>query len=413
MAVEVSWVTWRHLAAGGLRQIWRFRLRSTLVILCAALGVAGAVTSVNYASGGRAQVLEKIRRLGTNVIVINAEQSRAVAGRARTGRIVTTLQEGDYQALRREVAAVLRSSAVIAASLRLKAGFSSKVSPVLGVEPDFFRIKSWPLEAGGYFHDEDLKRSARVALLGHGVARDLYGGESPVGQRLFINRVPFEVAGVLAERGQGIDATNEDQQVLVPLTTAMRRLLNVDHYSSILLELGEVGDMARDSAEIAELLRVRHRIPEFRPDDFKVGNQAELIRTQLAAANRLGFLVRWIGLSGLVVAGLGVLAIAWIAVRDRTTEIGTRRALGATAPDVFFQFAFEAMVLATIGAGLGLGLGWIASRITAHQAALPFIFETGNAVLALGMALVLNLVFASWPALRAARLDPIHALKHE
>lgn len=384
-----------------------------LVIFCAALGVAGAVTSVNYASGGRALVLEKIRRLGTHVIVVNAEQSRAVAGRARTGQIVTTLQEGDYQALRREIAGVRRSSAMIVAGMRLKAGFSSKVSPVLGVEPDFFHIKSWPLAAGGYFDADDVKRSVRIALLGHGVARDLYGDELPVGQRLFINRVPFEVAGVLAERGQGIDATNEDQQVYVPLTTAMRRLLNVDHYSSILLELEDSTEMARASVEIEELLRVRHRISEFRPADFRVGNQIELIQTQLAAASRLGFLVRWIGLSGLVVAGLGVLAIAWIAVRDRTTEIGTRRALGATASDIFFQFIFEAMVLATLGVVLGCGFGWLASRVTAHLASLPFIFETGNAVLALAVALVLNLVFASWPAIRAARLDPIRALKHE
>jgi putative ABC transport system permease protein len=161
------------------------------------------------------------------------------------------------------------------------------------------------------------------------------------------------------------------------------------------------------------MLRVRHRISAFRPDDFRVSNQKDLIDTQLAAADRLGFLVRWIALSGLLVSGLGVLAIAWIAVRDRTTEIGTRRALGATAPDVFFQFAFEAMVLATVGAALGLGVGWAASRITAQQAALPFIFEGGNALLALGMALILNLVFASWPAVRAARMDPIRALKHE
>ncbi len=411
--MQVSWITWRHLARGCLRQIWRSRLRSTLVVFCAALGVAGAVTSVNYASGGRAQVLEKIRRLGTNVVVINAAQSRAVAGRARTGQIVTTLQEPDYQALRREVDGLQRSSAVVSAALRLKAGFSSKVSPVLGVEPEFFRIKSWAVAEGRLLDDEDLRRSVRVALLGHGVARDLYGGESPVGQRLFINRVPFEVAGVLDERGQGLDAINEDQQVYVPLTTAMRRLLNVDHYNAILLELEDSARMAQVSAQVDELLRVRHRISEFRPADFTVGNQMELIETQIASANRLGFLVRWIGLSGLLVAGLGVLAIAWIAVRDRTTEIGTRRALGATAADVFFQFAFEAMVLASLGATLGLGLGWIASRITAQQAALPFIFETGNALLALAMALLLNLVFASWPAIRAARLDPIPALRHE
>ncbi len=398
---------------GGLRQIWRYRLRSTLVISCAALGVAGAITSVNFASGGRAQVLEKIRRLGTNVIVINAEQSRAQGGRARTGALVTTLQEPDYLALRREIAGTVRSSAVVTAGLRLKAGYSSKVSPVLGVEPAFFEIKSWPVAEGDFFHEEDERRAVRVALIGHTVARDLFGEESPVGERLFINRVPFEVVGVLAERGQGLDVTNEDQQVYVPLATAMRRLLNVDYYASILFEVADAGAMESISTQMRELLRVRHRISAFRPDDFKVGNQQDLIETQLASANRLGFLVRWIGLSGLVVSGLGVLAIAWIAVRDRTTEIGTRRALGATAPDVFFQFAFEAMVLATIGAALGLGVGWAASRITAQQAALPFIFERGNALLALVMALALNLIFASWPAIRAARMDPIRALKHE
>jgi putative ABC transport system permease protein len=326
---------------------------------------------------------------------------------------VTTLNEPDYAALRHEVDGVLRSSAVVTAGLRLKAGFLSKVSPVLGVEPDFFPMKSWQLDAGEFFDPEDLRRSARLALLGHGVARDLFGDDSPVGQRLFINRVPFEVAGVLAERGQGLDVTNEDQQVYVPLTTAMRRLLNRDHYTALLFEVGDSQDIGRVSGEITQLLHTRHRISPFRPDDFRVGSQQDLIETQIASANRLGFLVRWIGLSGLLVSGLGVLAIAWIAVRDRTTEIGTRRALGATAPDVFFQFAFEAMVLATIGAALGLLVGWGASRITARAAALPFVFERGNALLALAMALVLNLVFASWPAIRAARMDPIRALKHE
>jgi putative ABC transport system permease protein len=393
--------------------MWRYRLRSMLVISCAALGVAGAITSVNYASGGRAQVLDKIRRLGTNLIVVSAEQSRSVGGRARTGAIVTTLIEADYSALKREVDGVVRSSALATAGLRLKAGFLSKVAPVIGVEPDFFPMKSWELSAGQFFDAEDLRHSARVALIGHTVARDLYGDESAVGQRLFINRVPFEVAGVLAERGQGLDVTNEDQQVYVPLTTAMRRLLNIDHYGSILLEVADSSDIARVSRAATELLHVRHRISEFRPNDFKVGSQKDLIDTQIASANRLDFLVRWIGLSGLLVSGLGVLAIAWIAVRDRTTEIGTRRALGATAPDVFFQFAFEAMVLATIGATLGLFVGWMASRITAWQAALPFVFERDNALLALAMALLLNLVFASWPAIRAARMDPIRALKHE
>jgi putative ABC transport system permease protein len=405
-------MTWRHLMRGGLRQIWRYRLRSLLVICCAALGVAGAVTSVNYASGGREQVLTRIQQLGTNLLVINAEQSRSVGGRARTGTIVTTLTEADYLALRREVEGIARSSAMVSAGLRLKAGYLSKVAPVL-VEPDFFAIKSWALQSGDFFVAEDMRRSARVVLLGWQVARDLYDDEDPVGERLFINRVPFEVAGVLAERGQGLDVINEDQQVYVPLTTAMRRLLDVDHYRSILLEVQDSGGMAPVAADVTALLRVRHRISAFRPDDFSVGSQQELIDTQLAAASRLGFLVRWIGFSGLVVSGLGVLAIAWIAVRDRTREIGTRRALGARRRDVFFQFAFEASVLATIGAGSGLGAGWLASRFAASQAQLPFVFDVDNALLALGMAVLLNFVFASWPAMRAARMDPIEALRHE
>jgi putative ABC transport system permease protein len=171
--------------------------------------------------------------------------------------------------------------------------------------------------------------------------------------------------------------------------------------------------MAETEQAMTQLLRQRHRSSAARPDDFQVQSQRELIETQIAAADRLRFLVRWIGLSAILVAGLGILAIAWIAVRDRTREIGTRRALGATAADVFFQFVFEATVLATAGIALGVGVGWLASRIIADRTGLVFVFDTGNAVLVLTLAFVLNLLFAGWPALRAARLDPITALRHE
>jgi putative ABC transport system permease protein len=395
------------------RQMRRYRLRSALVISCAALGVAGAITAVNYASGGRQQVLEQIERLGTNIIVVSAKQSRAVAGRERTGSIVTTLVEADYEALRRELLGPVPSSAMVSAPLRLKAGFLSKVSPVIGAEPDYFRMKSWVLDKGTFFNDDDIRRSARVALLGHTVAADLFETDDPVGERLFINRVPFEVIGVLRERGPGLDAVNEDGRVYVPLTAAMRRLLNIDYFTAILFEIPDLGDMAQAESDITALLRVRHRISAFRPDDFQVLSQRELIETQLASADRLGFLVAWIGFSALVVSGLGILAIAWIAVRDRTTEIGTRRALGATAADVFFQFAFEASVLATVGVFLGLFVGWWASWLTAREVGLAFVFDPRMAALALTMAFCLNLLFASWPAIRAAKLDPIQALQHE
>ena len=405
--------TYRLLIKTSGRQIWRYPLRSCLVVTCAALGVAGAITAVNYASGGEQQVLEQIRRLGTNIVIVSAKQSRAVADRERTGSVVTTLTETDYRALREEIVGPVPSSAMVTSSLRLKAGFLSKVTTVAGVEPDYFAMKAWALDDGTFFDDYAIRRSSRVALLGYSVARDLYESASPIGERLFINRVPFEVIGVLAERGPGLDQTNEDSRVYVPVTTAMRRLLNIDHYNALLFELPDVTGMQAAANDIDALLRVRHRISAFRPEDFQVQTQQELIDTQLASADRLRFLVSWVSLSILGVSGLGILATAWIAVRDRTTEIGTRRALGATAPHVFFQFAFEAGVLACVGIGIGLLLGWGCSRLLADRVDLPFVFDTSNAWLALSVALLLNLIFASWPALRAARMDPIRALKHE
>ena len=404
---------YRHLTAAAWHQLWRYRTRSLLMMTCAALGVAGSIAAVNYAAGGRQQVIGQVARLGTNVIVVSALQDRGSGGRARSGSIVTTLREADYRALRAGVLSIARSSALVSASLRLKAAELSKVSPVVGCEPDFFRIKHWAVAEGEVFDDAQLRRAARVVLLGATVARDLYGSASPLGERLFINRVPFEVIGVLVERGQGLDAINEDAQVYVPLSAAMRRLLNVDYYNALVLEVGEFAALPGAVRETAGLLRDRHRTGAFRPDDFSVLNQQEQGNTRLAAASRLGFFVRWIGLSALLVAGVGVLAMAWITVRDRTREIGTRRALGATTRDVFYQFAFEAMVLAVAGAACGLAFGWGASKLISARASLPCVFDICTPAHAFTVAIVINLAFVSWPARRAARLDPIAALRDQ
>src|SRR5262249_11133333 len=172
-----------------------------------------------------------------------------------------------------------------------------------------------------------------------------------------------EVVGVLAEVGQGLDVANEDNQVYVPLQTAMRRLMNVEYYSGLVFEVDRWEAMDAAAKEISALLRRRHRSSPKQPEDFRVQNQKELIDTQTASAGRLAFFVRWIGLSGLVVSGLGILAISWIAVKERTVEIGTRRALGATAYDVFFQLFFEAAVISALGGVFGVAAGWQSSRL--------------------------------------------------
>src|SRR6266567_846057 len=219
------------------KMLWRYRLRSGLLILMAALGVDGVVCSVNYGAGGTQQILDQIRRMGTNVLIVTPTESRAIAGRARTVGAVTTLVERDYSAIRKELLTRMRSSAVVTGSFRVKAGDLSKTTAVLGCEPDYFTIKDWPMLNGVAFDAMQERGAARVAVVGHTVAADLFGTSSPLGQRLTINRVPFLVIGVLTERGQGLDVSNEDDEVYVPLTTAVRRLMNVEHYSAIVVEV--------------------------------------------------------------------------------------------------------------------------------------------------------------------------------
>ena len=402
------------LMAGSLRLIWRFRLRSGLTLLSALLGVGGVVSAINYAAEGRLKVLNRIQRLGTNVLVVTPQLSRNVGGRAKTGTIVTTLVAADYAEMLREIPEIEKSSATVTTSFLVKAGDLSKSNcPVMGTEPAFARIRHWQTTEGEFYGIAEMRRSARVAVLGSAVRRDLFGSESPIGRRMFINRVPFEVMGVLEERGQGLDATNEDNQVYVPLSTAMRRLANVDYFSAIFFAVTRWDGMEETTESIHRVLSKRHRAPGNLPEDFQIQNQKALIDTEIASSHRLTFLVRWVGLSGLVVSGLGILAICWVAVGERVVEIGIRRALGATKSDIFLQFLFEAVVISVLGCFAGLMAGWRGTQSIAERADLPFFFDWRSAALVAGFAISMNLVFALIPSRRAALLDPIRALKSE
>jgi putative ABC transport system permease protein len=322
--------------------------------------------------------------------------------------------EQDYSAIRQQVPDIKRSSGTVSGAFLLKAGDLSKNGcPVIGVEPNYFRIRNWDVSDGETFDSSDARRASRVVLLGSTVAHDLFGDDSPTGQIVFINRIPFTVTGVLAERGQSLDAGNDDNQVYVPLSTAMHRVMNVDYYSSLVIEIENSARMDEDAQVIRATLIRRHHLLGDLPEDFQVQNQKSLIDTETLASERLGFLVRWVGLSGLFVSGLGILAITWIAVKERTREIGTRRALGAYASDIFFQFLIEAAIVSSVGCLVGLAAGWEGSKIVAERADLPFYFDWMAARSVIVISAGLNFAFALLPSIRAARLDPVRALKYE
>lgn len=403
----------RQIILRALRLMCRHRLRSALLMLSAALGVCGVVCSVNYGASGTKQILDQIRRMGANVLIITPTQSRVIAGRARTGVAVTTLVERDYRAVKNQVLSRTRSSALVTESFWNKAGDLSKNGVVVGCEPEYFAIKDWQLVSGELFNSTQERTASRVAVLGYTVAVDLFGVSSPIGQRMMINRVPFTVIGVLSERGQGLDVSNEDSQIYVPLATAMRRLMNVDHYGGIILEIDSLDSMDAAAEQSRSLLHQLHHVQPNRPNDFQIQNQKSLLDTQTAAASRLGLFLRWIAATALAISGLGIMAITWIAVKERTREIGTRRALGATAADIFLEVTCEMLALAFGGGLLGMALSWPTSRLISDSVRLPFIFDGKSAVLAFAAAVALNLAFSIFPSRKAASIRPIEALRFE
>jgi putative ABC transport system permease protein len=395
------------------RNFWRFRLQASLILLASISGTGGVILSTGYAAGGRQKILDQFSRLGTNVIVVTPQQSRSVGGRARTGSLVTTLNAADYRAIEQSVATIAVSSPTVATVLRMRAGDLTKSTTVVGCEPGYFDIKHWEPVRGELFDEKAVRQQARVALLGASVARDLYGESDPTGDRVTINRVPFTVAGVLAERGQGLDAANEDDQIYVPLETVMHRLMNIEYFNSIDFEIESSSRMDSATEQIGDLLRQRHRHAGSTEDDFLVQNRKSLIETQLASFARLTFLVRWIAVSALVVSSLGVFAVTWIGIRNRTREIGTRRAIGALRADILIQFFAEGMIGTLIGCGSGLVIGYFVLQIIDRRMNQPFLFSMHASTMEVLLSISLYALFILISGLRAVRVEPMVALHTE
>jgi putative ABC transport system permease protein len=395
------------------RNFFRFRLQAVLLIAATVTGTAGVIVSTGYAAGGRQKILDQFVQLGTNVIIVTPQQSRAIGGRARTGSVVTTLNESDYKAIVQSVADIESSSPTVSTTLRIRAGDLTKNTSVVGCNADYFAIKHWTVTLGSQFDQSALRQRPRIALLGATAARDLFGESDPTGSRFTINRVPFTVEGVLAERGQGLDSSNEDDQVYVPLDTAMHRLMNIDYFNSIVFNIENWSSMDSTADQMHQILEKRHRRAASSYDDFLVQNRKSLIDTQLSAFSRLTFLVRWIAFSALAVSSLGLFAVTWIGIRNRTREVGTRRAIGATRRDILVQFLAEGSLGALCGCSAGVIVAYVALRLIDGRVSQPFLFSATDALLEALTSIALYSAFALMSSLRAIRIQPLVALRTE
>ncbi len=394
-----------------LRGAVRSPLQTSLIALAAVGGVAAMIAADAYAEAGRRKILEQFYAQGVNMIAVSPDQSRAVGGRARTGAIAQTLTLADERALRAATPDLVAASAVVSKGFRIRGGDLTKEAVVVGCEPDYFRIRHWVVRRGELFDAAAVRGQARVALLGSGVAADLFGTEDPTGLRITIDRTPFVVAGVLADRGQRLDTADEDQQVYIPLDTAMRRLMNVDYLSALDVEASTSERMDADSADIRAVLSERHRRFTRGKDDFRIENQKALIDAQTATFDRFAFFARAAAGLALMLAAVGVLSVSWIAVSVRAHEIGVRRALGATRRDVLAEVVGEAEAAGLAGCGLGVAAGAASARGLEAWLGQPAWLSWPDALAAAGLAAVLFAAAIGAASWRALKIEPSEALR--
>ena len=389
---------------------WRQRRRSVLAGLGVTVGVAVLVAMVSVGQGAEQAVLDHFRSMGTDLVVVTAGKVVVVAGRPRQTGNVTTLTVQDAEALGEGLPRVRLAAPVQAQKLPVKWRELSTQTNVVGTTPAYLLAKNARVRTGRGFEEEELRGALRVAVLGPSVVANVFGDASPLGETVRINKIPFEVIGVLDARGLDSLGQDQDDVVLVPVSTGLRRLFNLDHVNNIYVQAAP-GQTARAIEEVREVLRQRHRIRPGKDEDFTLQDQTQALGAEMEAARSFTGLIAAVSAVALLIGGVGILAVMLIAIRERTREIGLRRAVGATAQDVLVQFVLEALIISVLGGFVGLGLGVAAGFVASRLGDWPLVISAGSVLLAVGVSTVVGVLFGAYPARRAARLDPTVALR--
>lgn len=405
---------WLRNVALSRKALGRHRARTILALSATAAGVAAVLTMVAIGEGARRDVVARIQAVGRNVLVVNAAPAQRRAGRRPVrGATVETLTVRDAQAIAARSGFVVRVAPSQDIAKQITHLDRSTTATVRGTTPEYERIRAFSTATGRFFTAEENRAGLRVAVLGSQVAERLFPDGDPVGQVVRIGRVPFAVIGVLVARGLSVDGSaEEDNQVVVPIQAALRRLFNVGYLRMIYLEVSNPALMDQAAEEVAVILRDQHRLSRHdRPDDFAIQNQRVIIEAELATVASFRRMIAGMGSMALVVGGIGILSIMLLSVRERRSEIGLRIAVGARRRDIWLQFVVEAIALAVAGGLVGLLIGltstWVVSASTGWNAILTWT----PVVVALSAASTIGLMSGVYPAFRAAALQPIDALR--
>jgi len=393
------------------------KLRSSLTMLGIVIGVAAVIVMVAVGSGASRRIQEQMASIGSNLLMV--QPGSMTSGGLHMGHgSVMTLTEDDARAIATEIPGVLTASGSMRGVAQVVFGNQNWSTAVQGTEEDYLELRDWELEVGRFFTQEDLDGATKVAVLGQTVEESLFGDGEAVGQVVRIQKVPFTVIGVLQRKGQTARGQDQDDTVIVPLSTAKKRVLGVSQANARSVGVIQIKAVSPDllaeiQAQTVDLLRQRHRLQPYQDNDFDVRNLAEMFAAQAASTQTMTVLLGAIASVSLLVGGIGIMNIMLVSVTERTREIGLRMAVGARSRDILGQFLIEAVTLALVGGILGILVGVGGSALITLLAKWSILITPASIALAFGASAFIGIFFGYFPARKAAYLDPIEALRYE
>jgi putative ABC transport system permease protein len=400
-----------------LRALKVNRMRSALTMLGIIIGVAAVIAMVGIGAGATARIQQQIQSIGSNLIVVLPGSMSSNGVRLGSGAVVT-LTEDDAKAIADECPSVALAVPTVRGGVQVVYGNNNWATNAQGVTPDFMTIRDYTMLYGEFFTTQDVDAAAKTAVLGETVAQNLFGDSDPTGQVVIIKNVPFTVAGVLTPKGQSPTGQDQDDVILLPISTAIQKVLGVNKANAKAvgsLMVQAINQQAMDPAiqEMEELLRERHNILPGQDDDFTIRNLTEVYEAQETSARVMSLLLGAIASVSLIVGGIGIMNIMLVSVTERTREIGLRQAVGAKTRDILLQFLVEAVTLSLLGGIIGIVVGLAASVVISHFANWSTQISFLSILLAFVFSALVGVFFGYYPARKAAFLDPIDALRYE